>query len=91
MRKTLLLSLLGGAIAGCAGPAPPQDGNNLAAMIGTPVYLALKGPFCVATVAIAAPLAGLSGFAPSAEAQELRSGLDDGIAENCGPPYVLAP
>jgi hypothetical protein len=50
----------------------------------------LKGPFCV-TVAIAAPLAGLSGFAPNAEAHELRSGLGDGIAENCNPPYALAP
>jgi type IV pilus biogenesis protein CpaD/CtpE len=90
MRKTILPALLSAAIAGCAS-TPPPGGNNLAAAVGTPVYLALKGPFCVVTVAIAAPLAGLSGFAPTAEAQELRSGLGDGIAENCGPPYVLTP
>ena len=92
MQKLILASLLSGAVAGCASstPAPPGSTSHVNA-VATPVYAVLKAPVCVATVLIAAPLAGITAFAQTEESQDLRQGLDDGIAQNCGPPYTLEP
>lgn len=82
--------ILAGALAGCAGAeAPPESGTGMAAVFGTPFLLALKAPFCVATVALSAPLVGASEFAPTAQSEGIRQGLDQGMAQNCGPPYVI--
>ncbi len=92
MQKLILASLLTGAVAGCASPtpAPPGSTPNVDA-VATPFYVVLKAPVCVTTVLIAAPLAGITAFASTEESLDLRQGLDDGIAQNCGPPYTLQP
>lgn len=91
MCNRLLALLLAGGIGGCAASPPPPAGTPLITAVGTPLLIALKVPFCAATVVIAAPLAGISGFAPTEEASDLRHHLDVGIGQNCGPPYVLQP
>jgi len=78
------------ALTACAGTqgAPPSNPGP-AAVLGTPFLIAFKIPFCAATVAIAAPLAGATGLAPTVEAREIRRDLDQGLTQNCGPPYAL--
>jgi hypothetical protein len=92
MRMKALAALLAFALAGCAAqPSAPNGNERFVTTVGTPFFVALKAPFCIATVAIAAPLAGVSGFAPIERARQLRRDLDDGLTQNCGPPYVLTP
>lgn len=89
------------ALAGCAA-APTTSGDNVAAAVGTPFYVALKIPACVGTVAIAAPLIGIGQLAyPGYDAQargivpstddDLRRTLREGLTANCGPPYIVTP
>lgn len=99
----LWLALLGCAIAlgGCQTPAPePIDPDNhtvahpgdaAVSVVGTPFYFVFKSVACVASVAIAAPMAGLAALSESPSAPEVRRGLGDGVNQNCGPPYVLSP
>ena len=80
-------------LAGCVQP-PPGERVSYVSTVGTPFYIALKIPTCVATVAIAAPLAALQGLAaPNWDRYDpdIRPALDAGIADNCGPPYILPP
>lgn len=80
------------ALSACTvveGPPPGPPTAGPATVLGTPFLIAFKVPFCAATVAIAAPLAGLTGLAPTLEAREMRRDLDAGVAQNCGPPYAL--
>lgn len=77
-------------MTGCA--APPGERVSYVSAIGTPFYDVFKIPACVATVAIAAPASALQGLAaPNEDAlqPDIRPVLDAGIADNCGPPYVL--
>jgi hypothetical protein len=104
-RKILILPLVL-ALAACAsssGP-PAADGGSApastepgaspagwaVAVVGTPFALVFKGAICVASLAIAAPIAGLLVLDPDpySEGHEI---LGDGIANNCGPPYVISP
>ena len=102
-RKMLVLSLvlsLGACATGSgppgadAGPAPASPGASPAgwavAVVGTPFALAFKTVICAASLAIAAPIAGLLVLDPDpySEGHEI---LGDGIANNCGPPYVISP
>ncbi len=91
MRGTIGALFLAGALAACAGAqSPPDGGTGFAAIVGTPFLLAFKLPVCVATVALAAPLVGASGLAaPTPDTLAVRHGLDEGMAQNCGPPYTL--
>jgi hypothetical protein len=59
-------------------------------IVGTPFAIALKAVVCAASLAIAAPAAGVLtlGVDPSGEGLQA---LGDGIAQNCGPPYVVSP
>jgi hypothetical protein len=59
--------------------------------VGTPFYLAFKTAFCAASVAIAAPVAAVAAMSESPFAPQARQDLGDGVAQNCGPPYVLSP
>jgi hypothetical protein len=78
------------ALCACAGAqGPPASGAGAASVIGTPFLVAFKLPVCVVTVALAAPLAGATGLADSDESREIRRDLDQGVAQNCGPPYAL--
>jgi len=98
-------SALGCAIVagGCQMSPPPEPtdrGNHAAvvhpgdatvSVVGTPFYLVFKSVVCVASVAIAAPVAGLAALSESRFALEARRDLGDGVNQNCGPPYVLSP
>jgi hypothetical protein len=98
------LAVLGCAIAigGCQTPPPepsgPGDhtvvvhpGDAAVSVVGTPFYLVFKSVVCLASVAIAAPVAGLAALSESPFAPEIRRDLGDGVNQNCGPPYVLSP
>jgi hypothetical protein len=99
----LWLAVLGCAIAigGCQTPAlEPTDpdsytvvhpGDAAISVVGTPFYLVFKSVACVASVAIAAPMAGLAALSESPFAPEVRRGLGDGVNQNCGLPYTLSP
>jgi hypothetical protein len=98
-------SALGCAIVagGCQMSPPPEPtgrGNHTAvvhpgdaavSVVGTPFYLVFKSVVCVASVAIAAPVAGIAALSESRFALEARRELGDGVNQNCGPPYVLSP
>jgi hypothetical protein len=88
------------ALGGCqaAQTAPPDEtsatihpGDAVVSALGTPFYLVFKGVVCVASVAIAAPVAGLVALSDSRYAPEVQASLGDGVSQNCGPPYVLRP
>jgi hypothetical protein len=84
------VAILFTALTACAGSqSPPGEGVGAASVIGTPFLIAFKIPVCAATVVLAAPLAGATGLAPTVKAYEIRRDLDQGVAQNCGPPYVL--
>jgi len=80
-------------LTACASPPPGQRTSYVSA-IGTPFYLAFKVPVCAATLAVAGPAAALQGLAAPSENElqpDIRPMLDEGISDNCGPPYVLPP
>ena len=79
-----------------AGPVPltpppgPTPAGWAVSIVGTPFALAFKTAVCAASLVIAAPIAGLLVLDPDpySEGHEI---LGDGIANNCGPPYVVSP
>jgi hypothetical protein len=89
----LLAPLLDGCATDVAYAPAPISGPTVVSVVGTPFLLAFKIPACAATLAIGAPLAGLTGladpyrFAPSA----VRVELDHAVTQNCGPPWILPP
>ncbi len=106
MRTQALAVLFALSLAGCAsGPSndtadatpavPPSPatrvGETVLSVTGTPFLLAFKIPVCAATVAIAAPLAGAFALTDEYNARAGQRALGEGIARNCGPPYVLWP
>lgn len=94
MQVRLLLMAAVLTVSACATSENPSPRENVADAVGTPFYIALKMPVCVATVALAAPWAAVAGLSepPSYAADnDPRPALDHGIRRNCGPPYVLAP
>jgi hypothetical protein len=92
-----------GALALCGCQTAPRDetsaresatvhpGDAVVSAVGTPFYLVFKGVVCVASVALAAPVAGLTALSDSRYAPEVQATLADGVSQNCGPPYVLRP
>ena len=94
--RTTVIALLALLVAGCAaGPTTRQTneagaGDVFLSALGTPFFLAVKVPVCVASAALAAPVAGLAALAPDRR-HETRRKLGDGLEQNCGPPYVLTP
>ena len=98
------ICVLGSTIAliGCqtAPPASTETSRPLTAVhpgdaalsvVGTPFYLVFKGVLCTASVALAAPVAAVAALTESRSAVWGRRELGDGVAHNCGPPYVLSP
>jgi hypothetical protein len=77
-----------------AGPPPMKSSPSAAgwavSIIGTPFAIAFKTVVCAASLVVAAPVAGFLAFGvdPSGEGYQA---LGDGIAQNCGPPYVVSP
>ena len=90
MKKQAIAALLVLTAAGCTSP-PPDPQQTAVSALGTPFLIAFKIPVCAATVALAAPLAGATGLAPTYDSHVIRAELDAGLRQNCGPPYVLAP
>ncbi len=88
--------LLAAALGACSSPpsapegaATPSASSVVLSVLGTPFLIAVKIPVCTATLLIAAPAAGASeAVASGAKAREV---LADGVAQNCGPPYLLTP
>jgi hypothetical protein len=52
--------------------------------------IGFKSVVCVASVAIAAPIAGLLALDPDPRDDGIET-LGDGIENNCGPPWVISP
>jgi hypothetical protein len=83
-------------IAPGAGPVPLTQQPSASpagwavSIVGTPFALAFKTAVCAASLVIAAPIAGLLVLDPDpySEGHEI---LGEGIASNCGPPYVVSP
>lgn len=106
MPRKILVGLLVLALSACAtshGPSASNDGGNVTstapnasasgwavAIVGTPFALGIKTVVCAATLVVSAPIAGILalGVDPSGEGYEA---LGDGVAQNCGPPYVVSP
>jgi hypothetical protein len=87
----ILAAAMAGALGGCAAQSGQNSPDQLISAIGTPFYVAFKIPTCVATVLIAAPTAGATGLAEGYDAREVRHDLGEGVAYNCGPPWILTP
>jgi hypothetical protein len=68
-----------------AASAGPSDWAL--AIVGTPFVFAFRTVVCAATAVVAGPTAGLLAF--SEEREEGLAFLRYGLAENCGPPYVV--
>jgi hypothetical protein len=75
---------------GAAARPAPHAGHWAVAVIGTPFYLAFKTVACAGTIVVAAPIAAVSALADSPYILTVDE-LGDGVAANCGPPYVLSP
>ena len=79
------------ACASSNGGPPP---GTVASAVGTPFYIAFKIPVCAATVVLGGAAAGAQGLAPTSDnyaAHDIRPAVDQGLRENCGPPYLLTP
>ena len=95
MRIKALAILLAVALGGCASStAPPvahsPAGNTAVAVIGTPFLLAFRTATCAITLVVAAPAAGILALGVDPYSQGFDY-LGSGVANNCGPPYVLTP
>ena len=79
-----------GSSRSLSADSSPHAGQWAVAIVGTPVYLAFKTVICGASLVVAAPTAAVITLADSPYAMGVDK-LGDGIAANCGPPYVLSP
>jgi len=68
----------------------PHAGEWAVAAVGTPFFLAFKTAVCGASLVVAAPAAAAIALTDSPYGMTV-SELGDGVAVNCGPPYVLSP
>jgi hypothetical protein len=99
MRAIAVATPLMLGLAGCVSApneqavpsSAPGAGATFLSIIGTPFLLAFKIPVCVASAVVAAPLAGASALAGEESARYTGQILANGLAQNCGPPYVLTP
>jgi hypothetical protein len=93
--ETVPISYGTGPASGNATSAPAATRPSATAagwavsIIGTPFALAFKTVVCGASLVVAAPIAGI--LALGADSSEGYQALGDGIAQNCGPPYVVSP
>ena len=98
MRRMVTAGLMAAALGGCvqqegATTRSLDGGATALATFGTPFLIAAKVPVCIVTIAMAAPVGAVSELSDPATpfGYEVRRDLSDGIAQNCGPPYVVAP
>jgi hypothetical protein len=99
MHRIAFATLLSLALAGCVAPPPnsaagppPSPGQVALSVIGTPFLIAFKLPVCLVAGAIAAPIAAASQLSGGYyQGTRINDELADGLAYDCGPPYVLTP
>ncbi|MDB5408905.1 MAG: hypothetical protein JWL84_3817 [Rhodospirillales bacterium] len=95
MHRALIAATIVNLLYACTSQSTaPESAHGFVSVIGTPLLLAFKVPVCAATVVLAAPGAALAAIAepsPNTAQPPLRPALDQGVAENCGPPYALQP
>jgi hypothetical protein len=78
------------------GPVPltakpgPTPAGWAVSIVGTPFALGFKAVLCTASLVIAAPIAGFLTLHPDPSYDGMEV-LGDGIANNCGPPWVISP
>jgi hypothetical protein len=68
---------------------PRRDASGAVSVVGTPFFALFKATACVASVAIAAPAAGLIALTDRPDKAAMRRSLDQGVGHNCGGSYVL--
>jgi hypothetical protein len=100
----LLLLALPGCAGRAAGPAvqvPTYAGpgvevseevsvaRTVLSAVATPFYWIFKAATCATTAVIAVPAAAVLALTEPAFEQRQREELDEGVARNCGPPYIL--
>jgi hypothetical protein len=100
MQKHVFIALFALPLVACVTTTDEQTHKVTTApppwisVIGTPFLIALKIPVCVATVAVAGPIAGVARLTPpdsQLNQYNITAHLDDGVIQNCGPPYVVSP
>jgi hypothetical protein len=57
--------------------------------VATPFYWVFKAVVCATTAVIAIPGAAVLALTEPTFEQRQREELDEGVARNCGPPYVI--
>lgn len=61
------------------------------AVAGTPFLWAFKGAVCAGSLVVAAPTSAVVALGDRHTRKEGLAILGDGVAHNCGPPWVLSP
>jgi hypothetical protein len=100
----VLLMVLAGCATRPAGPTAPVSTyagpasepseevsvtRSVLSAVATPFYWVFKAVVCATTAVIAIPGAAVLALTEPAFEQRQREDLDEGVARNCGPPYVL--
>jgi hypothetical protein len=86
-------------LAGCTRASPEEPvAPVVTGAIATPFLIALKAPFCGATLVVAGPITALSELAAPPKVApgdyegqfnaSIRDEVVDGVRQNCGPPYI---
>lgn len=77
---------------GTPGAEPDPEvsvAGTVLSAIATPFYLVFKTVVCATTAVIAVPGAAVLALTDRAFEERKRQELDEGVARNCGPPYVV--
>jgi hypothetical protein len=92
MSRLLFASILLLTGACAAAPDGQERPIGVAGVVGTPLLFAFKIPACAVTVGVAASAAGATALATQDDDERmLRQALEDGVRQNCGPPYLAGP
>jgi hypothetical protein len=65
-------------------------GEVAVSVVGTPFLLAFKAVVCAGSLVIAAPSAAVIALGDGLASEGVEV-LGEGVARNCGPPYILTP
>lgn len=68
-----------------------HPGDAVVSAVSAPFLIVFRGVVCAASVVVAAPTAALVSLSEPRLIGPTTASLGDGLAANCGPPYVLSP
>jgi hypothetical protein len=73
--------------------AQPDAGATMLAAVSEPFLIVAKIPVCALTLVAAGPIGAAAQLTDPASplGHDVKQGLVDGINENCGPPFSVAP